>query len=187
LKEGIDRAKQAAAEADVLVVVLDGSCANWSADMDEIITWSSKTSLVLLNKNDKGIKVSDNRDTVGHRSNEKLLSVSAQNGTGLSLFEARLEEIIQSLNRSSSSVILTRVRHQQAVRQALEHLQASLNLSAANEIELVAEEFRSATSALSRILGHFDIEDVLEHIFSSSALVNKKDTEFHSPLASGDD
>ena len=47
-KEGIDRAKQAAAEADVLVVVLNGSCANWSADMDEIITWSSKTSLCFV-------------------------------------------------------------------------------------------------------------------------------------------
>ena len=44
-KEGIDRAKQAAAEADVLVVVLDGSQPGWSADMDEIITWSSKTLL----------------------------------------------------------------------------------------------------------------------------------------------
>ena len=63
--------------------------------------------------------------------------------------------------------MLTRVRHQQAVRQALEHLKASLELSVTDQTELVAEEFRSATSALSRILGHVDIEDVLDNIFTS--------------------
>ena len=132
-------------------------------------------------------KVSDNRDTVGHRFNEKLLSVSAQNGTGLSLFEARLEEIIQSLNRSSSSVILTRVRHQQAVRQALEHLQASLNLSAANEIELVAEEFRRLHQRCLVSLAILILRMFLSIFFHPSALANKKYIEFHSPLASGDD
>ena len=87
--------------------------------------------------------------------------------TGLSAFEIWLERTVRSLNRTSSSVTLTRVRHQQAVRQAVEHLQASLYLSVADQTELVAEEFRSATSALSRILGQVDIEDVLDHIFAS--------------------
>ena len=114
-----------------------------------------------------GVVTDDKRHTADPAFKETALSISAKDGSGFSEFETRLGEIIQNLNRTSSSITLTRVRHQQAVRQAVEHLEASLHLSVANQTELVAEEFRSATSALSRILGHVDIEDVLDHIFSN--------------------
>ena len=166
-KEGIERARQAAAEADILVVVVDGSQPGWFEDMDEIITWGSQTCLILLNKSDVGIVTNEKQHTADRASEKTVLSISAKDGSGLSEFESRLGEIIQNLNRTSSSITLTRVRHQQAVRQALEHLEASLHLSVGKQTELVAEEFRSATSALSRILGYIDVEDVLDHIFSS--------------------
>ena len=166
-KEGIERAMQVSAEADVLIVVVDGSQPGWTAHMSEIITWGSKTPLVLLNKSDEGIVDYDKHHIAGDISEENILSVSAKDESGLTSVEAWLEGVIQKLNRTSSSVTLTRVRHQQAVYQALEHLKASLNLSLTDQTELVAEEFRSATSALSRILGHIDIEDVLDNIFSS--------------------
>ena len=166
-KEGIERARQAAADADILVVVVDGSQPGWSEDVNEIITWGSQTSLILLNKSDVGVVTDDKRHTEDRASDETVISISAKDGSGLSEFEKRLGTIIQTLNRTSSSIILTRVRHQQAVRQAVEHLEASLDLSVVNQTELVAEEFRAATSALSRILGHVDIEDVLDHIFSN--------------------
>lgn len=166
-KEGIERARQAAADADVLIVVVDGSQPEWPTDMGEIITWGSRLSLVLLNKCDEGTVAEGYYHISNHVSEENVLSISAKDGIGLDTFEERLEGIVQHLNRTSSSVTLTRVRHQQAVRQAVEHLQASLDLSVSDQTELVAEEFRSATSALSRILGHVDIEDVLGHVFSS--------------------
>ena len=166
-KEGIARAKQAATKADVLIVVVDGSQPGCSEDISEIVSWGSQTSLVLLNKSDEGTALNDKQHSAMHISEDNVFSVSAKHGSGLSAVELRLKEMIQNLNRTSSSVILTRVRHQQAVRQALEHLQASLDLTAGDQTELVAEEFRLATSALSRILGHVDVEDVLDHIFSS--------------------
>ena len=166
-KEGIERARQAASDADILVFVVDGSQPGWSEELDEIINWGSQTSLILMNKCDVGVVTDDKRHTADRASEETVLSISAKDGSGLSEFETRLGEIIQNLNRTSSSITLTRVRHQQAVRQAVEHLEASLHLSVTNQTELVAEEFRSATSALSRILGHVDIEDVLDHIFSN--------------------
>ena len=166
-KEGIERARRAAADADVLVVVVDGSQPGWSEDLDEVISWGSQTSLVLLNKSDEGLVADDKRAAASSNTDGTVLSISAKDGKGLGSFEAHLEEIVQTLNRTSSSITLTRVRHQQAVRQALEHLQASFKLSVVDQTELVAEEFRSATSALSRILGHVGVEDVLDHIFSS--------------------
>ncbi len=165
--EGIERARQAAADADILVVVVDGSQPGWSEDIDEIITWGSQTYLILLNKSDVGIVTDKKRHTADRASEENILSISAKDGSGLSEFETRLGEIIQNLNRTSSSITLTRVRHRQAVHQAVDYLEASLHLSVANQTELVAEEFRAATLALSRILGHVDIEDILDHIFSN--------------------
>ena len=166
-KEGIERARQAAADADILVIVVDGSQLGWSEHIDEIITGGSQTFLILLNKSDVGVVTDDKRQTADYVSEDTVLSISAKDGSGLSEFETRLAEIIQNLNRTSSSIVLTRVRHQQAVRQAVENLEASLHLSVAYQTELVAEEFRSAALALSRILGHVDIEDVLDHIFSN--------------------
>ena len=166
-KEGIERARQAAADADILVVVVDGSQPGWFKDIDEIITWGSQTSLILLNKSDMGLVATEKRYTTNCAFEKTVLSISAKDGSGLGDFETRLGELIQNLNCTSSSITLTRVRHQQAVRQAVEHLEAGLHLSVANQTELVAEEFRSATSALSRILGHVDIEDILDHIFSN--------------------
>ncbi|MBL81979.1 MAG: tRNA uridine-5-carboxymethylaminomethyl(34) synthesis GTPase MnmE [Rhodospirillaceae bacterium] len=166
-KEGIDRARQAAEDADVLVFVVDGNQAGWSAELFETVTPDSVPPLLLLNKSDKGIEVGNVQHITARFSEEDVIYISAKDGAGLSAFERRLEKIIRNLNRSSSSVTLTRVRHQQAVRQAVEHLQASLCLSAVDQTEFIAEEFRLATSSLSRILGQVDIEDVLDHIFSS--------------------
>ena len=122
----------------------------------------------MLNKSDKGIEVGDVQRTLARFSEEDVLYISAKEGAGLSAFENWLERTIRNLNRYLIiCYVSTRVRHQQAVRQAVEHLQASSYLSVADQTELVAEEFRSATSALSRILGQVDIEDVLDHIFAS--------------------
>ena len=64
-KEGIERARQAAADADVLVFVVDGSQIGWSTELFESVTRGSKPCLILLNKSDKGIKVGDEQHIPG--------------------------------------------------------------------------------------------------------------------------
>ena len=166
-QEGINRAKQAASQADLLIIVVDGSQPGWADRVLTISAWSQAEVFVLVNKQDKGVQ--DEQHLLGseHIPAANVIAISAHDGTGLEGFEDRLDQFVADMNSETSSVILTRVRHRQALSEAVHHLQASLALSVADQTELVAEEFRSATVALSRILGQIDIEDVLDHIFSS--------------------
>lgn len=166
-QEGINRARLAASEADLLIIVVDGSQAGWSDLALSIADWGQADVIVLMNKQDKGLQAEQGAIIASHIPQENLIAISAHDGTGLEGLEERLAEFVAARNTQTSSVILTRVRHRQALNEATHHLQASLKLSVADETELVAEEFRSATMALSRILGQIDIEDVLDHIFTS--------------------
>ena len=165
--EGINRAKQAASQADLVLIVVDGSQSGWADEVLTISRWCQADIFILMNKQDKGLQEEQDILVSGNIPAANIMAISAQDGTGLEQLEDRLERFVADLNSDSSSVILTRVRHRQALSEAVHHLQASLALSVADETELVAEEFRSATVALSRILGQIDIEDVLGHIFSS--------------------
>lgn len=166
-REGINRAKQAVSEADLLIIVVDGSQPGWSAGAASLSNWGGAEVIVLVNKQDKGVAAEQHLLMSAGVDDTNIINISAHQGNGLEVLEARLDRFVAEMNKGSSSVTLTRVRHKQALREACHHLKASLKLSVADQTELVAEEFRSAATALSRILGQIDIEDVLDNIFSS--------------------
>lgn len=166
-REGINRAKQVASEADLLIIVVDGSQPGWSAGAESLANWGGAEVIVLVNKQDKGVAAEQHLLISAGLDDTNIINISAHQGSGLEVLAARLDRFVAEMNKGSSSVTLTRVRHKQALREACHHLEASLKLSVADQTELVAEEFRSAATALSRILGQIDIEDVLDNIFSS--------------------
>lgn len=165
--EGISRAKQAAQEADLLMIVVDGRLPGWSERAITMAQWGTAETIILINKQDQGLVHEQDKLISEGFPEANLIAISAQEHTGLDVLESRLEMFVSSVNTASASVTLTRVRHKTALSEAVHHLKASLELSVAEQTELVAEEFRSASVALSRILGQIDIEDVLDQIFSS--------------------
>lgn len=81
----------------------------------------------------------------------------------------QLEELIATRAQQdaarSEAPPLTRLRHQEAVREAVSALDRALN-APAEAAELVAEDLRLAARSLGRITGRVDIEDVLDRLFS---------------------
>ncbi|MGC6484296.1 MAG: tRNA uridine-5-carboxymethylaminomethyl(34) synthesis GTPase MnmE, partial [Candidatus Puniceispirillales bacterium] len=63
--------------------------------------------------------------------------------------------------------MLTRIRHQTAVTTARDALDRALDQPLMTAPELMAEDLRLAATALGRITGRVDVEDLLDHIFSS--------------------
>ena len=119
-----------------------------------------------MNKQDQGLQDEEHVLISGNVPSANVMSISAHEGTGLDAFESRLEQFMADVNVQSTSVILT-LRPAPQRWQLFTTFRPNLDLSAADQTELVAEEFRAATMALSRILGQIDVEDVLDHIFSS--------------------
>jgi tRNA modification GTPase len=94
-------------------------------------------------------------------------SLSATEGEGVEALFAALGRFAHDYLAGGETAVVTRARH----RRALEETVAALDRAAAETAtsnpreELIAEELRAATSALGRLTGRIDVEDVLDKIF----------------------
>ena len=97
--------------------------------------------------------------------------ICALSGEGREALDRLLKAHIADLVPPPEPAMLTRLRHQQAVQTARDALERALAAARDNGVvtapELMAEDLRLAASALGRITGRVDVEDLLDHIFSS--------------------
>ncbi len=97
-----------------------------------------------------------------------IVATSTLTGQGL----AELEETIANLvlagkTLHSSSVLVTSMRHQEALRRAAEHLRASLvPLEQGLPLDFVSIDLRAAYDTLGEITGETASDDLLDRIFS---------------------
>jgi tRNA modification GTPase len=67
---------------------------------------------------------------------------------------------------AGETVLVTRARHRADLAQTVAALDRALAETArSRREELIAEELRAASSALGRLTGRLDVEDVLDEIF----------------------
>ncbi len=98
------------------------------------------------------------------QAKEDEIFVSAKTGEGLAALTQKLIQEIDKRFTGDAAPALTRVRHREALEEALGHLRRAL--SSGEQTELCAEDLRLAVRALGRITGHVDVEDLLDIIFS---------------------
>ena len=149
--EGVRRARQRAVEADLrLCLITDHE------DKAEFADLMKAGDLWLLGQ-------ADRLDWAAPSAGE--LAVSSVTRQGLDALEAVIIERAQADLGKSESAPLTRLRHQEAVREGIDALDRALTASV-HAPELVAEDLRLAARALGRITGRVDMEDVLDRLFA---------------------
>lgn len=156
-REGIRRSLASAADADLIV---------WLTDIhapepllpDEIRQAADRTLLV-LNKTDLAIGAP--QPTLP----DDMIAISVKTGAGLDLLTTRIGAIAAARIGNPDEPAITQDRHRQLVTSCVTELEAFLD-GDANQVELRAEELRRAASALGRITGRIDVEDVLDAVFS---------------------
>ncbi len=158
--EGIKRAEDEIKEADLVVLVIDGSQPDWPDIARQMGEEISRPFLLILSKADKG------RIEQPDSSASEAISVDLRDPKSMAEIEEALKQHLAPLNQASQTPIITRARHRQAFSDALASLQHSQTLSFEGDIALIAEEYRRAASALGRVTGHIDVEELLDHIFS---------------------
>ncbi|MFM1976666.1 MAG: hypothetical protein RL145_1512 [Pseudomonadota bacterium] len=149
--EGVRRARQRAEEADLRLGLITDH-----ADKHEFADLIRDGDLWLLGQ-------SDRVDWASPIAGE--LVVSSVSRQGLDTLEAIITERAQADLGKSEAAPLTRLRHQEAVRDGIEALERALTASV-HAPELVAEDLRLAARALGRVTGRVDMEDVLDRLFS---------------------
>jgi tRNA modification GTPase len=149
-QEGVRRARARAAEADLVLWLTDADDAK-PAESDAP-TW------VVRNKIDLDL-------TSGARQRGvSKFAISASRGDGLAELISGLVGYAQEFFGSAEVGLIGRQRQRALLQQAAASLQRSIEVMGKGE-ELAAEDLRSATYALGRLLGQVDVEDILDVIF----------------------
>ena len=65
----------------------------------------------------------------------------------------------------AETALVTRERHRHALEATLAALRRALSADVSAKEDLLAEELRSASTALGRLTGRIDVEDILDVIF----------------------
>lgn len=150
-EEGVRRALARAGEADIKLVLADGT--QWP-EMDAASkALLDNQSMLIFTKADmleKGMEPADG------------LSISTQTGQGMDNLLAELEKRIIRFFSGETAPFITRARHRALLSESLKHLQ---NCHKKAELELKCEELRLAANAVGKITGKIQVDDVLDVIF----------------------
>jgi tRNA modification GTPase len=159
-REGMRRARDELARADLAIVVLDARdvVTGRNAVTDAIA--GVPRQLWIHNKSDL-LSAAAPFDT------GELLHVSARTGAGLEALHARLRVLAQGEGEAGEGAFTARARHVDALRQAQSELALAREQLDHDALDLAAESLRHAHDALGEITGHVRADDLLGHIFSS--------------------
>jgi len=160
-REGMRRARQELAQADVAILVSDSAHA--AADralLAECVVGA--TRVIVHNK----IDLSGEPARRGIAAGEVQLWLSAHSGTGMDLLRAELARLA-GRGDGAQGAFSARARHVLALSQVAQHLEAAATQLQQRSGELAAEELRQAQLRLSEITGEFTGDDLLGKIFST--------------------
>jgi len=163
-QEGIKRTRAAQDEADLLLVVVDGSVPLTSDDRELLSAVRDRKHVVLLNKAD----LADMAETDAALAGHLLYVISAKTGLGVEMVKSALRaQLVSGGVEATEGVMVTNVRHRDALRRAGESLgQALESVQCGMAGELVSIDVRAAADALGEITGAITTDEILGRIFS---------------------
>ena len=169
---GIERTFQKMNQADIVLWMIDADHeTDWETLKNEILPHCEEKNLIILfNKCDKIDSAKQQEMTQAFEEvDAPKLFFSAKNRIGLEELETLLIETAALPEISQNDVIVTNIRHYEALVRALESIHRvqdglQMNLSG----DFVSQDLRECLSHLAEIVGGaFDVEDVLGNIFKN--------------------
>ena len=163
---GVEKARQAADDADLILYVVDGTRPLDESDQMIIRLLEGKKALVLLNKTDLDLIVT--REELEDQTGHAVLLISVKESKGLEELGERMEGLFFKGEIDwNDEVILTNMRHKTAVEGALK----SLELVERSILDQMPEDFFSidlmdAYERLGTIIGEALEDDLVIEIFS---------------------
>jgi tRNA modification GTPase len=164
---GMDRSFSAMADADALLLVLDGSQPLLPEDDSLREHLQDLSCVVVLNKSDLSPAWSESQK-YDYAGNWPLVEVSARTGTGIEdLRKVILSRLFGNEGPERDGMLVTNLRHCQCLERSEEALtRAATALQQNLSEEFVLVDLHAALRKLGEITGETSIEDLLGEIFS---------------------
>lgn len=160
-KIGVERSRRTMADADVVVVILDGTEAVSHEDREILEEASKFNHIVVVNKSD----LSQSPIDLGA---EESIHISAKTGAGISELEQSIITPFLGSDTETAGFLVSDARHHDLLVRASDEIQKSILLlkdKASEEIILVG--LHNALRYLGQITGETTTEDMLTRIFST--------------------
>jgi tRNA modification GTPase len=164
---GIERARAAAEQADLLIAVFDSSRAFDAEDAAVIELARRRKGIALLNKRDLAQRLGAG-DLQSRGLSLPIMNFCAVSGDGLTQCRELLAHEIEELagGEAANQVVISRERHRDALARTLEALDSALSgLRGQMPPEILAIDIVLAAEWLGCITGDVSNEDVLDAVF----------------------
>src|SRR5436305_6259890 len=163
--EGVRRASAQAADADLVLWILDASLLRELPPSPRPAQVTADGKLwILVNKMDL-------IDLTHQRKIESLFTpelavhfISSATGSGLEDLIATMSCFVADFFTAEPALV-TRARHRALLEETAEALRGAEKAAGDGQEEIMAEQLRLATRSLGKLLGRVDVEDVLDVIF----------------------
>jgi tRNA modification GTPase len=164
-QEGVRRARERAAAADLVLWVIDPSVGGLAANgypenLADAEIWLVRNKIDLA-----GNSTCANATELDNYEYKFTLSISALTGIGMDVLTAALSAYAKTYFAATESAVITRARHRHALEETVAALDRALARDYSTDEELIAEELRAAATTLGRLTGRVDVEDILDVIF----------------------
>lgn len=160
-REGVRRARDAIAQADRVLLVLDDR----RPQEGEELLRELPPGLQITRVHNK-IDLAGKAPSIDRGADGPVIALSAKTGAGIELLRAHLKDSVH-YQSDAGGVFIARRRHLEAFARARIALGRASGQVASRSLELLAEDLRDAQHALGEITGEFTTEDLLGRIFAS--------------------
>jgi tRNA modification GTPase len=164
-REGVRRASEQAADANLVLWVVDaGASECQTLQLPAIKVASDSAAWLVVNKMDLVAEETQRRIESGFDTKEVVNFVSSKTGAGV-------DELVNAVARfaerffTPEPALVTRERQRAHLNETVLALQGAQRAAQDGREEIMAEQLRLATRALGKLLGRVDVEDVLDMIF----------------------
>lgn len=176
-KIGVEKARKSVEAADLVVYIVDSSIPLDENDFDIMKMISKKNTIVLLNKLDLDICVTEddlksafidiNEDN-NYSDYYKVIKTSTKESKGIDFFIETIKNMFFHGKLSyNDEVYITNIRHKEAIRDAYDSMmQVKISLDNQMPEDFYSIDLMSAYASLGKIIGEEVGEDLVNEIFS---------------------
>lgn len=166
---GVKKSYEKLKEADLAILVLDASREITDEDKEIIELIKDKKHIVLLNKVDMGKKI--NIEDINGVNCDFVIDAAITKGIGIDKLKEAILNLFFHGKINSESLIITNMRHKEALMAAKESCIQALNaLTGTEAIDLASIDIRNAWYSLGQITGDTLEESIIDKIFSEFCL-----------------
>ena len=167
---GVERARTAAAEAELVIILLDAQTGITGEDREVLDTSRNRKTIIMINKTDMADDqgIGKMKEQLGSLGDMPVVVASMIDGTGMDDLSEKIEELAAGGDISpNTEILLTNARHRQLIEDAVSSLDsAQTAYENGLPLDFVTIDIRDGAEALGRITGESVSEDVVNEIFA---------------------